>query len=231
MSAIISLAACSLADKRSASNSATPTEASEAATVTQAADLTYIVEAGDILSLIAQKTTGDGANWREIARYNNIENPNRLNVDEVILIPAHLLSEPVLAQTETPPQDDDVKVATLDTDAITERQEISAISDTPSASQQTADNEKAAPADNDDQPRKNSWVMIEGSYYPKAIYLKPDYTDGLLTRILPGTALRHLGTREQWYEVETEKGTGYVHASDARIMSSSEISANTKTEF
>lgn len=47
----------------------------------------YVVEAGDSLSSIAKKFTGNINNYRDLARYNNIENPNVIMVGQKIYIP------------------------------------------------------------------------------------------------------------------------------------------------
>lgn len=50
----------------------------------QAQEQAYIVKSGDCLSVIAAKF---GADWRELARYNNLPNPDLIYPGQVILIP------------------------------------------------------------------------------------------------------------------------------------------------
>ncbi len=213
--AVLLMAGCSLADKASPQLSThqaseEPTEPSQ-----EDSDYPYVVEAGDALFIIAQKVTGDGENWREIAEYNDIRDPRRLKVDDILLIPDHLLL--ANRQSNDPAtQSEGVKIGTVNQDAISERNEIHEFPGT----------EKSADAKPDpvlETDSNTGWVMVEGSYYPKAIYLVPDYAGELLTRVLPGTTLRHLDTQRDWFKVDTDKGTGYVHASDARIMNRGEI--------
>ncbi|TYQ29162.1 LysM peptidoglycan-binding domain-containing protein [Pseudanabaena sp. UWO311] len=47
----------------------------------------YIVRAGDTLSAIAKRFLGANADWREIARINNITNPASLQIGQKLLIP------------------------------------------------------------------------------------------------------------------------------------------------
>ncbi len=47
----------------------------------------YIVKAGDTLSAIARRFFGANADWREIARINNITNPANLQIGQRLLIP------------------------------------------------------------------------------------------------------------------------------------------------
>jgi LysM domain len=47
----------------------------------------YIVKAGDTLSAIAKRFLGANADWRDIARVNNITNPSSLQIGQKLLIP------------------------------------------------------------------------------------------------------------------------------------------------
>ncbi|MCX6705677.1 MAG: LysM peptidoglycan-binding domain-containing protein [Candidatus Woesebacteria bacterium] len=47
---------------------------------------TYLVAKGDNLWKIAEKTTGSGYNWVEIAKENNIENPSIINEGQELTI-------------------------------------------------------------------------------------------------------------------------------------------------
>ena len=56
----------------------------------------YIVKSGDTLSSIARRLLGANADWREIARINNITNPASLQVGQRLLIPT--AATPPIAQ-------------------------------------------------------------------------------------------------------------------------------------
>lgn len=45
---------------------------------------TYTVKVGDTLSAIAKKQTGNSANYKIIAEKNNIKNPNKISIGQVI---------------------------------------------------------------------------------------------------------------------------------------------------
>lgn len=51
---------------------------------TKEPDKTYTVKKGDTLWTIAQKQLGNGSKWQDIARLNNIPNPNKLQVGQVL---------------------------------------------------------------------------------------------------------------------------------------------------
>ncbi|AWN23784.1 hypothetical protein DKM44_11570 [Deinococcus irradiatisoli] len=51
-------------------------------------DATYTVKAGDTLSGIAQKYFGDAMRYKDIAHFNNIANPDHIQVGQVIKIPS-----------------------------------------------------------------------------------------------------------------------------------------------
>ena len=57
-------------------------------------------------------------------------------------------------------------------------------------------------------------IMVSGTYYPKAIYNDADFSASLLMRVSPGTALQVSKAMGTWYEVQTDKGVGYVHQRD-----------------
>lgn len=199
---IVLLNACSSAEKRV---DTLPLEI-ETTEVERPADLAYRVRSGDFLSRIAKKTTGDGENWREIAHYNDIKNPNKLNKNDTVMIPGHLL-----------PIDKPKEIVKEITSTPIESKPITA---------------EIEPNKEADRVKYNSeWVMVEGSYYPKAIYRNPNYTGGMLTRVLPGTKLKFIKSGKNWIHVETEKGQGYLHRSDARRLSKNELSLKTSSEY
>ncbi len=59
-------------------------------------------------------------------------------------------------------------------------------------------------------------VLISGTYYPKAVYSDADFSAGLLMRVSPGTRLNVSSVEGQWFQVETERGTGWVHRRDTK---------------
>jgi len=52
--------------------------------VTKVVEKNYVVKAGDTLWAIAKKNYGDGSKYKDIALLNNISNPNKLSVGQVI---------------------------------------------------------------------------------------------------------------------------------------------------
>lgn len=59
-------------------------------------------------------------------------------------------------------------------------------------------------------------IMVSGTYYPKAIYNEADFSSSLLMRVSPGTTLQVSRVQDGWYQVETDKGVGYVHQRDIK---------------
>ncbi len=64
----------------------------------------------------------------------------------------------------------------------------------------------------------NRNILISGSYTPKAIYKGAGYDSGLLMRVPPGTHLKLTKSIDEWFQVETIKGSGYVFHRDAEII-------------
>ncbi|PID61002.1 MAG: hypothetical protein CSB44_07995 [Gammaproteobacteria bacterium] len=67
-----------------------------------------------------------------------------------------------------------------------------------------------APADAD----ALTTITVSGTYYPKAVYNDADFSSSLLMRVSPGEELSVRRVDNGWYEVETGKGTGYMHERD-----------------
>lgn len=60
------------------------------------------------------------------------------------------------------------------------------------------------------------WIMVSGTYYPKAVYNDANFSASLLTRVSPGTKLQVSRAIGPWFEVITDQGTGYVHSRDIK---------------
>ena len=56
---------------------------------------THKVEKGEHLWMIAERYFGSGYNWVDIAQENNLVNPNRLLVDQELIIPQSEVKKPV----------------------------------------------------------------------------------------------------------------------------------------
>ena len=63
---------------------------------------------------------------------------------------------------------------------------------------------------------KSRQIMVSGTYYPKAIYNDANFSSSLLMRVSPGTSLTVSRAIGPWFEVQTEKGPGFVHSRDTR---------------
>ncbi|MFK7854140.1 MAG: LysM peptidoglycan-binding domain-containing protein [Granulosicoccus sp.] len=59
-------------------------------------------------------------------------------------------------------------------------------------------------------------IMVSGTYYPKAVYNDADFSSSLLMRVSPGTKLQVSKAMGSWFQVETDKGVGYVHQRDIK---------------
>lgn len=72
------------------------------------------------------------------------------------------------------------------------------------------------------------WILVSGNYTPKGIYLRPDSSSRILTRVAPGSRLRLEKTIDGWHKVETEQGIGYLRGHDAKILASTKPGAKTR---
>lgn len=80
-------------------------------------------------------------------------------------------------------------------------------------SAESTDVEPVQMVENDNIPAN---IMVSGTYYPKAVYNNADFSSSLLMRVSPGTTLQVSKAMGTWFEVETEKGVGYVHQRDIK---------------
>lgn len=80
-------------------------------------------------------------------------------------------------------------------------------------STESTDIEPVQMVENDNIPAN---IMVSGTYYPKAVYNNADFSSSLLMRVSPGTTLQVSKAMGTWFEVETEKGVGYVHQRDIK---------------
>lgn len=62
----------------------------------------YKVQAGDSLWKIAEKTYGSGYNWVDIARENNLKNPNLITPGQELTLPKAEVIKPKLAEKTSP---------------------------------------------------------------------------------------------------------------------------------
>ena len=82
-----------------------------------------------------------------------------------------------------------------------------------SLAQVDATTESVQIVDNDSIPEN---IMVSGTYYPKAVYNDANFSSSLLMRVSPGTTLQVSRAMGTWFEVETDKGVGYVHQRDIK---------------
>jgi nucleoid-associated protein YgaU len=68
-------------------------ESMESADTMNSANTQYVVEQGDTLAEIAQKKLGSADKWKEIARANDIDDPDSLRVGQKLSIPSASSSE------------------------------------------------------------------------------------------------------------------------------------------
>jgi len=61
-------------------------------------------------------------------------------------------------------------------------------------------------------------VLVSGSFTPKAVYKGAGYNSGLLMRVKPGSKFVLTKTSGRWFQVETNKGAGYIFHRDAQLI-------------
>ena len=66
------------------------------------------------------------------------------------------------------------------------------------------------------EEKNSQTIMVSGTYYPKAVYNDANFSSSLLMRVSPGTELQVSRAMGAWFEVQTNKGPGYVHSRDIK---------------
>lgn len=61
------------------------------------------------------------------------------------------------------------------------------------------------------------WIKVDGNFTPKAIYKGAGYTTGLLMRVSPGSKFKLTSKTDDWYEIETDQGVGYIFHRDVLL--------------
>lgn len=61
------------------------------------------------------------------------------------------------------------------------------------------------------------WIKVDGNFTPKAIYKGAGYTTGLLMRVSPGSKFKLTSKTDDWYEIETDQGVGYIFHRDVLV--------------
>jgi len=177
--------------------------------------ITHRVRTGDRLSDIAKKYTGSAENWRSIAAFNEISNPRRLRVGDEIEIPMSLKPGYVdsragnnntapVAQTTVAQASSDDDIAEVVIQPINDNRNFE-LNPLPTDQSQQASTASA-------------YVKIVGSYYPKGVYSQPAPYSTLLLRVAPGTLFEFDRKVNDWYKVNTDKGTGYIRDVDGLII-------------
>jgi len=206
----------------------------------------FKLNAGETLWDFSKRTTGDATNWQAIAGQNNFSEKQAVVVraGQTIYVPealvkpvqdvaANAIKAPAIdsaettsvAVAETTPASDSEAISAstellAEASTLDETQPIKIVEATFKADETItpivipeAIPSESALLDSDSSPTQ---VMVSGTYYPKAVYNEADFSSSLLMRVSPGTTLQVSKAMGNWFEVETDKGVGYVHQRDIK---------------
>ena len=221
-------------------------EASDTPAVPAGPSTSFKVQAGESMWEMAKRTTGDATNWKEIAAANNMtpEEAALIKYGQSLEIPDALLKKSVADEATAPavaaatgnteveeaaPVKEVAAVEVIEpvaTEAEATEASIEVASDAANdesmkimpakfQAEPTVINEQVAETDTA-ETQEADWVMVSGTYYPKAVYNDANFSATLLTRVSPGTKLQVSRAIGPWFEVKTAQGTGYVHSRDIK---------------
>ncbi len=207
-----------------------PTASPDAANVATASPNSqpFTLEDDETLWELAKRATGDATLWRTIAEHNSLteQQITLMHSGQTIQVPSDIVESsgdqmPAnIAKTGDGPDangnapDDQPIAAAADMPAQTPSTDRAG----PPAADVTSMDDTSSERDaiSARQKAELESIMVSGTYYPKAVYNKADFSSSLLMRVSPGTALKVAGAQGPWYKVETDKGPGYMHARDIR---------------
>lgn len=188
--------------------------------------ISYTVQGGDRLGDIALEFTGLSSNWREIANYNDISDPRSLREGMVLEIPTDMIpgyQRPTTAPVNPTKPVDSALLAQTTTLAVRRNQAatVSPVVVTPINSNRDF-TLNPIDATSTTQPRSyaggGAQVKVVGSYYPKSIYIAPDFASKMIMRVAPGTLFGLESQVNDWYKIQTDNGSGYIRINDAAIV-------------
>jgi len=194
------------------------------------------VQAGETMWDLAKRTTGDATNWTQIAAVNGMSEQEAalIKYGQSLDIPQSLLKATTTDSTKSATQATTVEVTSAkateevadevakveqvvaEAKAVESEEELKILpakyqtETTTQKPQHTPVVAAAKPESSED------WVMVSGTYYPKAVYNDANFSATLLTRVSPGTKLQVSRAIGPWFEVKTDRGLGYVHSRDIK---------------
>lgn len=192
---------------------------------------------GESLWEFARRATGDATNWQSIATHNGMDEAAARLVfpGQMITVPSSMLrtdeptsAAPTAANDPTLNTSSDVASASQSTtstgdtfpselsEATPERIIEATYQAEPTTVTETALTDSSVLTELATNAPSRGEVIVSGTYYPKAVYHDTDFSAPLLMRVSPGTRLQVSQTDGPWLQVETEKGTGYLHQRDIR---------------
>jgi len=188
--------------------------------------ISYTVQRGDRLGDIALEFTGLSSNWQEIANYNNISNPRSLREGMVLDIPTDMIpgyQRPAPAPIIQAQPIVNTPVAQTTSLAVRRNQptSVAPVVVTPINTNRDFDLnpiDSVSPNQSRSYAGGGAQVKVIGSYYPKSIYLGPDYASKMIMRVAPGTLFALDSQVNDWYKIQTDSGSGYIRTNDAAIV-------------
>lgn len=203
--------------------------------------ISHTVAPGDQLGEIASRYTGKISLWREIAEFNNIEDPRALRAGDIVDIPHSLMPTKQVLNGARESQESAKSKGSLIAASNTLGSHTGTTTAAPlglkrDSSAKTIESDiivnavqinrtfELSPLDRSNviSERSNDvhmpHVKVIGTYFPKGIYQQPASYSTLLSRVAPGTVFVLEREINDWYKIITENGIGYLRAIDGRII-------------
>jgi len=208
----VSLSACVLTDESSL-DSSVPT-----------GPVHYTVQQDDRLSDIAYAITGSTESWVVIAKHNNVSDARKIQVGDVLEIPAELLQNVstnpksdggvlainTLSSGDSSNQPDSSRTVESEVDVVLRPVNVNRRFNLSEVDMEI-DRESAARA-------STAKIRVLGTYFPKGVYAQPNESAKLISRVAPGTIFDLDAELDGWYRIRFQTDTVFIRAIDGKIF-------------
>lgn len=177
---------------------------------------THTITSGDSLGSIAFRYTGNGNNWKIIAKFNNIDNPAAITRGQTVRIPKEIFDRDRGPAKKLPKLNKKAAPQKISAKESKPEPEKKAAPDTKNNTllQKVEDKEPEIKKPQKVDESKTTWVYTKEK---TDVMKEPDVLSDVLMEVDSNTGLKKIGEQRNWIKVETEKGKGYIYKDSVRL--------------
>lgn len=202
--------------KKLAEKEAIAKKRAEEEAIKNAIGATHIITSGDTLGLIALRYTGNGNNWKIIAKFNNIDNPAAITRGQAVRIPKEIFDRDRGPAKKLPelnkkaaPQKISAKESKLEP-----KKKTAPDTKKNTLLQKVEDKKPEIKKPQKVNESKTAWVYTKEK---TDVMKEPGVLSDVLMEVDSNTGLKKIGEQRNWIKVDTEKGEGYIYKDSVRL--------------